>query len=96
MGIEKIRRRISAPAYIKRASFSGVTNIVSGSSTVVVSASQIASGAAIMLSLGLTTVASHLDLVLSCNSLVTKTSMVVQSNLATVDSQQICYTIHGG
>lgn len=95
MGIEKIRRKLSAPGINKRESWSGITDIVSGASTIVVSASQILSGAAILCTLGLTTVASHRDIVVSVNSLVSNTSMVIVANKATVGSQQICYIVFG-
>lgn len=93
--MEKFRRKISVPAISKRESWSGITSVVSGGSTVVVSASQIKSGAAILCALGLTTVASHRDIVLSVNSIVTNTSMVVVTDKATIDTQQVCYLVFG-
>ena len=73
--------------------WSGITNIASGDSSVVVSATQIASGNVIMTGLGITSVATHQTLDTSVNSVVTGTSMVLQVHRATVDTQQVWYTI---
>lgn len=78
------------------AAWRGVTTIVSGDSTVVISASAATSGYPILLALGQTSVASHRDLVLSVSSLVDGISFLAEASGAVVDSQEICYTIIGG
>ena len=94
MGTEKARRKSYFPALRgKSTRWTGITNVLSGTSTIVVSATQIKSGAAIMTGLGITSVASHRGLIVSVNSLVANTSMVIQTNIATVDSQQVYYTV---
>lgn len=76
-----------------KSKWTGVTNIVSGASIVVVSANQISSGQANMIGLGVTTVTSHRGRILSVNSVVENTSFVVVSDAAMVDTQQIVYTL---
>ena len=76
-----------------KAKWSGTTDIASGDSSVVISATQIVSGAAIMTGLGLTSVASHQPRVCSVNSIVANTSMVLQVDAALVEPQQVWYTI---
>lgn len=90
---KKTRNQKMAPALRGHNRWSGVTAIASGDSSVVVSATQISSGNVIMTGLGITSVATHQTLDTSVNSVVTGTSMVLQVHRATVDTQQVWYTI---
>ena len=67
--------------------------IASGDSSIVVSATQIESGANIMTGLGITSVATHQTLNTSVNSVVTNTSMVLQVHRATIGAQQVWWTV---
>lgn len=90
---KKTRNQKMAPALRGHDRWTGITNIASGDSSVVVSATQISSGNVIMTGLGITSVATHQTLDTSVNSVVTGTSMVLQVHRATVDTQQVWYTI---
>ena len=76
-----------------KSKWTGVSNVVSGGTFVVVSANQISSGQANLLGLGVTTVASHRDIGLSVNSIVENTSFMIVTDKATVDTQQVVYTL---
>ena len=94
MGLtDKHRGKHSFPAMAGRSTWTGIADIASGDSSVVVTATQITSGAAIITGLGMTSVASHQPLVTSVNSVVNNTSMVLQVNNPVVDNQQVYYTI---
>jgi len=94
MGLtNKERGKSKLAALLGDSGWSGTTDIASGDSSVVVSASQVTSGASIMTGLAQTPVASHQPLVTSVNSIVDNTSMVLQVNEAVVDSQQVYYVI---
>ena len=93
MGTEKERRKFNPAALLGASRWCGTTDIASGDSSAVVSATQIESGATIMTGLGITSTATHQNLITSVNSLVTGTSMVLQTQQATVASQQVYYTI---
>lgn len=93
MGIEKLRRRLSVPGVVGQTRWSGITNIVSGSSSVVVSASQVKSGAAILTGLGRVTVASLRAVNVSVNSVVDNTSFCIVGDRATTDTLEVCYTV---
>lgn len=95
MGIEKSARRLATRGLIGRTAWSGVTTVVSGAASAVVSASAVKSGVAILHNLGVTTVASHRALVLSVNSIVDNTSFCVVTNNATVDTQSVVFAIIG-
>lgn len=91
--VDKNRRNFNAARLSGASRWRGVTTIASGDSSVVVSATQISSGRVHMTGLGITSVASHYDLITSVNSLVTGTSMVLQVDKATVNSQEVWFTI---
>lgn len=90
---KKTKNQKFAAALRGHARWEGITTIASGDSSVVVSATQIASGNVIMTGLGITSVATHQTLNTSVNSVVTGTSMVLQVHRATVNTQQVWYTI---
>ena len=94
MGIEKFRRKVSAPAISGQANrFTGIANVSSGDASVVVSATQVKSGQSIHTGLGITSVASHRARQTSANSVVSNTSFIIVLDEATVDTQQVVYTI---
>lgn len=95
MGIEKDARKRAVCGIVGRATWAGITNVVSGATSVVVSASAVKSGVAILHNLGVTTVASHRALTLSVNSIVDNTSFCLVTNNATVDTQSVVFTIIG-
>jgi len=76
--------------------WSGITNIASGDSSVVVSASAVTSGYPIHTGLNLTTVASHKALSTSVSTVVNGVSFVLEVDEAVVDTQEVYYTIIGG
>lgn len=90
---KKTRNQKFLSAVRGHARWEGITNIASGDPSIVVSATQIASGNVIMTGLGITSVVSHEPLVTSVDSLVTGVSMVLKVNEAVVDTQQVWYTI---
>ena len=73
--------------------WAGITNIASGDTTVVVSATSVKSGQNIMTGLGITPIGSHTDLVTSPNSVVTNTSMVIQVQNAVVGTQPVWWMV---
>lgn len=77
------------------AQWRGIATIASGGTTITVSHATLAvtSLTPPLLALGTTTVASHRDIVLSVNSIVTNKSFSVVADKATVDSQQVVYMI---
>lgn len=91
--VTKKRRNLNCARLSGASRWRGVTTIASGDSSIVVSATQIASGRVHATGLGITSVASHQDLVTSINSLVTGTSMVLQVQNAVIDSQEVWYII---
>lgn len=93
MGIEKERRRTAQVGILGKSRWAGITDIVSGDTSVVVSATAIESGAVIMTGLGITSTATHQNLITSVNSLVTNTSMVLQTQQATVAGQPVWYAV---
>jgi len=74
----------------------GITTVLSGLATATISATAATSGFPIMVSLGATSVTSHRDLVVSVDSIVDGVSFSAVTNLATVDDQEVVYTIIGG
>jgi len=86
---------LDVPGLVGRTGWAGTTDIASGDTEVVVTASQVQSGAGLMLGLGITTVASHRDMVVSINSVVDNTSFVVVADKATVDTQPVNYILIG-
>ncbi len=89
--------KLQRPKFLKgikgKSSWVGVTNIVSGASTVIVSASNISSGMGNIVNLGNTSVGSHRDMVLSVQSVSERVSFMIVADKATVDTQQVVYTL---
>lgn len=97
MSIRKIYGKLAVPGIKRHARWSGITSILSGSTSVTVSATQIKSGSPPLLSLGATSVASHRKLVLSCNSIVDGISFAIVSDLApNGGDQQVVYSVLEG
>lgn len=71
----------------------GVTAIASGDSSVDITSTLAASGQVIQVSLGLTTVASHNDLITSVSSISSGASFVLTVNNAVVDTQEVNWLI---
>lgn len=90
---KKFYQKVTFPGIVGQSGWSGITDILSGDAIIVVSASQVKSGAAIHTGLGLTTVTSHRPLITSVDSIVNNTSFIIVVNNAVVDSQQVVFTI---
>ena len=72
--------------------WTGFTSIASGDSSVVVSAADVASGFPVIAG-GITTVASHIDLVVSVTSVVDNTSFTIQVQNAVISAFDVAYII---
>lgn len=93
MGVDKNQRRPALPGLVGQSRWAGTTDIASGDSNVIISASQVKSGDMILCNLGITSVASHRDLITSPNSITDDTSFILNVHNAVVDTQQVVYTI---
>ena len=93
MGVDKNQRRPALPGLVGQSRWAGTTDIASGDSNVIITAAQVKSGSVIMHNLGVTTVASHRDLITSSNSVTDNTSFILNVQNAVVDTQQVVYTI---
>jgi hypothetical protein len=71
----------------------GVTTIASGDSSVDITSTLATSGQVIKVGLGLTTVASHADLITSVSSISSGASFVLTVNNAVVDTQEVNWII---
>lgn len=91
--MKKFYQKIAPPGILRRPGWSGITNILSGDSSVVVEANQVSSGCNIHVNLGLTTVASHRSLIISTNSIADDSSFIIVTNVAVIDTQQVVFMI---
>lgn len=92
-GIDKNNRRLAGPGLVGQSRWTGTTNIASGDSNVIITAAQVKSGDIILHNLGVTTVASHRDLITSPNSITDDTSFILNVQNAVIDTQEVVYTI---
>lgn len=93
MSFLKKQRPKFLPGIKGKSAWVGVTNILSGNSTIIVSATNISSGMGNIVNLGNTSVGSHRDMVLSVQSVSERVSFMIVADKATVDTQQVVYTL---
>ena len=93
MGTKKEIQKFAPAALLGNGRWCGIADVASGDSGAAVLSTQVKSGDTVLVNLGLTTVASHRDLVCSVNSIVDNTSFMAVVHNAVIQSQQLVYTI---